>query len=248
MIPLMLLHAFPLDSTMYDGVCEMLDTDTEVVAPDFPGFGSAHLPAAEPNLDVYADFVVAELDRRGWGRVVLAGTSMGGYVSMALARRHPDRLAGLALIDTKAAADAQPAAAGRRAMADRLESEGSSAPLIEAVLPKLLGESTLRDRPDLGTWVQERVERCDPRAAAWAQRAMAARPDSTATLHHTSVPAAVVVGQQDQLVSATEAQQLVEALPDAALSVLPGVGHLSPVEAPAAVAAALTELLGRSSP
>jgi pimeloyl-ACP methyl ester carboxylesterase len=138
--PLVLLHAFPLESGMYAGVGHHLSGG--VVTLDLPGFGGTPVPTGEPSMDVYADAVAFELDRLGHERVILGGTSMGGYAAMAFCRRHRDRVAGLALIDTKAAADVPDAAAGRRAMAERMLDSDSTDALVESVLPKLLGETT----------------------------------------------------------------------------------------------------------
>lgn len=247
MTPLVLLHAFPLSRVMYDAVVRLSSVRT--VVPDLPGFGASTMPsgaaAAEPSLDVYADHVVAEMDRLGIDRAVVAGTSMGGYTAMALWRRHPHRVAGLGLIDTKASGDAPAAAEGRRQMASTMEQGLTTEPLIVNVLPKLLGETSVASRPDVVSTVRDWVGTCDPRAAAWAQRAMAARPDSFDTLRSVDVPSLVVVGEEDVLSPREDAEAMAEALPDAALVVVPEAGHLTPVESPADVVSALERLAVR---
>jgi pimeloyl-ACP methyl ester carboxylesterase len=241
--PLVLLHAFPLESGMYAGVGHHLSGG--VVTLDLPGFGGTPVPTGEPSMDVYADAVAFELDRLGHERVILGGTSMGGYAAMAFCRRHRDRVAGLALIDTKAAADVPDAAAGRRAMAERMLDSDSTDALVESVLPKLLGETTKATRPEVVTQVEGWVRDAPVSAAAYAQRAMAARPESFDTLRATTVPSVVVVGEEDVLAPVSDAEAMVAALPDAGLVVIGGVGHLTPVEAPQAVAQALDALVSR---
>lgn len=244
MTPLVLLHAFPLDSSMYDDVRAPLTEVCDVVTPDFPGFGGGPLPAGEPALDAYADAVAAELDSRGLDRFVIGGTSMGGYTTMAFLRRYADRVAGLVLLDTKASADPPEGAAGRRAMAERLVAEGTADALLEAVYPKLLGSTTFERRPDVADRVRGMVAAASPASAAWAQRAMAARPDSLATLREVTVPALVVVGEEDVLATPSDAAAMVAAIPRATLSMVPGAGHLTPLEAPDAVVAAVASFLG----
>ena len=243
MTPLVLLHAFPLESQMYAGVAH--HWSGRLITPNLPGFGGTAVPEGEPSLDVYADAVAAELDQLGLNRVVLGGTSMGGYAALAFCRRHGDRLAGLALIDTKASADHPDGAAGRRAMADQMEQRQTSEPLIELVFPKLLGETTMRERPEVVTQVQGWVRDAPPASAAYAQRAMAGRPDSFDTLQVLDVPTLVLVGAEDVLTPPTEADQMVEALTDVELVKLEKVGHLTPVEAPLEVTAALEQLMSR---
>jgi pimeloyl-ACP methyl ester carboxylesterase len=243
MTPLVLLHAFPLESQMYAGVAH--HWTGRLITPNLPGFGGTAVPETEPNLDVYADALATELDQLGLDRVILGGTSMGGYAAMAFCRRHGDRLAGLALIDTKASSDTADAAEGRRGMARQMEVGHTTEPLIELVFPKLLGETTMRDRPEVVEQVQGWVRDAPPASAAFAQRAMANRPDSTNTLRAVTVPALVVVGSEDVLTPPADAEQMAAALPDASLVRLDGVGHLTPVEAPLEVTAALEQLVRR---
>ena len=245
MTTLVLLHAFPLDSSMYDDVRDPLAAVCDVVTPDFPGFGGAPLPDGEPSLDRYADAIAAVLDARGLDTVVLGGTSMGGYTAMAFLRRHPARVSGLVLIDTKASADAPEAAAGRRAMADRLERDGTPDALVEALFPKLLGTTTFGIRPDVVDHVRAGVRAASPASAAWAQRAMAARPDSLDTLRTVTVPTLVVVGAEDVLAPPTDAAAMMAAVPQASLALVPDAGHLTPLEAPEIVVDAVSAFLGR---
>ena len=192
-----------------------------------------------------ADDVAALLDTRGWPSVVLGGLSMGGYVAMAFLRRHGDRVAALALVDTKASADTAAGSQGRIAMAEQLQHEQTTQALLDSVYPKLLGATTFAERPDVAARVREMVRGADPLAAAWAQRAMAARPDSHDTLRGADVPALVVVGDEDVLTPVDEARAMTEALPQGELVVLSQCGHLSAVEAPDAVSDVLRTFLHR---
>jgi pimeloyl-ACP methyl ester carboxylesterase len=245
--PLVLLHAFPLDSAMYDDVRGPLSEICTLVTPDFPGFAGTALPAGTPSLDLYADAVAAELDAQGIDRAVVGGTSMGGYTLMSFLRRHPDRVAGVALIDTKASEDPPEAAAGRHAMADRLERDGSADALVEAVFPKLLGTTTFAHRPQAVARVKAMVAAAPPASAAWAQRAMATRPDSLDVLGHVDVPTLVVVGAEDVLSPPSDAAEMAKAAGGAELVEIPEAGHLTPLEAPDAVASALSSFVRRIS-
>lgn len=245
MTTLVLLHAFPLDSAMYDTVRGPLSEVCDVLTPDFPGFGGGPLPGGEPTLDRYADAVASELDARGLDSVVLGGTSMGGYTTMAFLRRHPGRVSGVVLLDTKASADSAEGAAGRRALADRLEADETSDALLEAVYPKLLGTTTFEQRTELADRVRAAVADASPASAAWALRAMAARPDSLETLRSVTVPALVVVGAEDVLTPATDAAAMVAATPEASLALVPDAGHLTPLEAPDVVVDVVSAFLRR---
>ncbi|GAB2707068.1 alpha/beta fold hydrolase [Kitasatospora kifunensis] len=241
--PLLLLHAFPLHAGMWRAQLDGALGEARVLAPDLPGFGASPEPAGEPALDTWADAVARLMDAVGLERAVIGGLSMGGYLAMAFARRHGDRLAGLLLADTKASADAPGALANRERIAAAVLARQSVALLLEEKTEDaLLGsEST----PELVAEVRALIGAANPVGVAWAQRAMAARPDSFETLAQLTVPAAVVVGEHDVLTPLADAEAMASALPDAELTVIPGVGHLSALEAPAAFNAAVTALLRR---
>ena len=245
--PVVLLHAFPLNATMWAPQREALGAAYRVLCPDFRGFGGTPLPGGDaPSLDEAADDLAAALDARGvTDPVVLAGLSMGGYVAMAFLRRHPGRVAALVLADTKATADPPAAAANRERIAEEVVAAGSSAQLGGELLPKLLGSTTRETKPLVVGRVRAMVETAPPGAVAWAQRAMAARPDSTADLRAAGVPALVVVGAQDEITAVADAEAMVAALPDAQLVLLHDAGHLSSMEAPDAFNAAVLEFLAR---
>lgn len=229
-LPVVLLHAFPLSSAMWIDQRNGLSDVARVITPDLRGFGGSKLGWDEPSLDHVADDVAALLDRLELQRVVLGGLSMGGYAAMAFLRRHPDRVLGLVLADTKATADAEPAREKRERIAARLDEEGTVDALVEEVLPALCGPTTARERPLVTGRVKGLVDAAPPLAAAWAQRAMAARPDSLDVLRAVTVPALVVRGDEDELSTAADADAMVEALPDGRLEVLAGSGHLTAVE------------------
>ncbi|MGY0233475.1 alpha/beta fold hydrolase [Longispora urticae] len=226
MDPIVLLHAFPLSSAMFAAV-DLPD----LITPDLAGFGTSAVPAGEPTLDTLADDVVAELDRRGLDRVILGGVSMGGYVTMAVLRRYPERIGALILADTRAGADAPDAAANRLRMAESVLAGGDDTePLAARMLAP--GSPVLEE-------VQRGVRAARPAAVAWAQRAMAARPDSFDTLRQVTVPTVVLVGELDTTTPPAEARRIADAVPGARLVTIPGAGHLPPWERPAEFTAAV---------
>ncbi|MCI2422080.1 alpha/beta hydrolase [Saccharopolyspora sp. K220] len=259
--PLVLLHAFPVDARMWNPVRARLDEQVRVITPDQRGLGESALdgssarglaepvdsrPATErPSIDVAAADIIALLDRLELPQVVLGGCSMGGYVAMAVLRAAPERVAGLLLVDTKAVADNDEQRANRFKVADRAERDGTSGWLAETMLPNLLGRTTHERRPAVVAAVRELIDAQPPDGVAWAQRAMAGRPDSTGTLRSFPGPALVVVGAEDTLTPPENARDLATALPEAELVTLPDTGHLASMESPAAFADATSSWLSR---
>jgi pimeloyl-ACP methyl ester carboxylesterase len=243
--PLVLLHAFPLSSAMWEAQASGLAGVARVVTPDLRGFGGSPLDADDPSLDHAADDVAALLDRLGLGPVVLGGLSMGGYVAMAFLRRHPGRVCGLLLADTKANQDPPAARENRLRIAGRLEADGTPAVLVEDVLPGLTGPTTVAERPEVVARLRDMVESAAPAAAAWAQRAMAARPESLDVLRGVDVPALVLRGDEDGLAGPDDVAAMADALPQGRLETLPRAGHLTALEVPDQVVRAVRGLLAR---
>jgi pimeloyl-ACP methyl ester carboxylesterase len=236
--PLVLLHAFPLSSALFDAFGEL--PGYRLMAPDLRGFGATPLGDDDPSLARMADDVVALLDRQNLSRAVVGGVSMGGYVVMELLRRAPERLAGALLVDTKAEADTEEAAAGRHAMAEAVLAEGR--PVLDPMLGALLGATTRASRPDVVDRVAGWLDQAPPNSVAWAQRAMAARPDSLSTLSTTRVPVGVVVGSEDTLSPPEAAQRMADAA-GTAVHLVPGAGHLAVTERPTAARRAVLAAL-----
>jgi pimeloyl-ACP methyl ester carboxylesterase len=246
-LPLVLLHAFPLSAAMWLDQREGLGSVCRVITPDQRGFGGSPLGDDPPSLDTAADDVAELLDRLDLDRVVLAGLSMGGYVAMALLRRHPDRVRALVLADTKASADPEAARANRERIAAAVESDEGSTVLVDEVLPALLGTTTVASRPLVSGRVRGLVQAAPSAAVAWAQRAMALRPESFETLAAFSRPALVIVGSEDVLSPPADAEAMAAALPQCRLVNVPEAGHLTAVETPEAFNAAVAGFLAELS-
>ncbi|MFI2753558.1 alpha/beta fold hydrolase [Cellulomonas sp. P22] len=245
-VPVVLLHGFPVDARMWDTTVAELPGDRRVLAVDLPGLGgSATVPLGEPTLDASADAVAAALADRGITCAVVVGLSMGGYVALALLERHPDLVAGLGLLDTKATADEPDARANRLRIADAVEATGS----VDEVLPMggvLLGESSRVARPELAEELTGWIDEQAPAGVAWSQRAMAARPDRSEVLAAYRGPVLILVGDEDQVTPVDLAEAMTRGLTDVQLVVVVRAGHMSAVEDPAAVAAALADLAQRA--
>ncbi|CAN5496569.1 alpha/beta fold hydrolase [soil metagenome] len=239
------VHGFPLDSTLWIEQVERLAGEWRGVTVDLAGFGRSSTVVADVlTMERHADDLAGVVDRIGVDLVDLVGLSMGGYVALAFAERHANRLRTLALVDTKATADDEAAKAGRDAAATRLLEEGRQA-FAAGMVGGLLG-------PDAGPWLRARVRqmiestRYETIVAALA--GMRDRPDRSDVLAATSVPVGVIVGADDALTPPAAAEAMAAMRPDITLDVIPGAGHLAPIEALDAVAAALAAVFDRGGP
>lgn len=240
-LPVVFLHAFPLNRTMWDPQVSALVGECRCIALDFRGFGQS--ADAEPySIDRYADDVAGLLDTLQIERAVIVGLSMGGYVAFALWRRHRRRIRALVLADTRAGSDTIEAAARRRELMDVAETQGSTA-VANMQIGGLVGKTTRDRRPDIFDAVHRMMAQAPAAGIIGGLEAMLHRPDSTATCGTIDVPTLVVVGDEDAVTPPKEARRLHEAIPGSRLEVLQQAGHLSNVERPAAFNTVVSEFL-----
>jgi 3-oxoadipate enol-lactonase len=230
--PLVLLHPFPLDRRVWP-IAELARRH-RVIAPDLRGFGQSALEAPYQITDA-ADDLAQLLDELGLERAAVGGLSMGGYVALAFADRHPDRLSALLLADTKAGPDTPEARRGRDASMELVRTSGVAA-FVEGQIPKLIS-------PRAGQAVRARARELGQQSAEAVLAALAAlrdRPDRRAELPRITCPTIVLVGEDDVVTPPAEAEAMVAAIPGARLRRLPGLGHLTALEDPAAFVSAVT--------
>jgi len=241
--PLVWLHAFPLSADQWLPQLHRVPPGWRFIAPDLRGFRGAG-PAFEDTglgrqtIDDHAADVLDLMTHLEIDAAKIGGLSMGGYVALAIVHRAPERVKGLVLASTRAAADSPRGKLNRAAMLERLAGDGVRA-IADDMVPKLLGETTRREQPDLVDAVTRMIVTNSAEGIAAAVRAMRDRPDSTALLGHLPGPVTIVHGDEDVLIPVEEAQAMHRAVPGSRLVVLPGVGHLSNLESPNGFSAAV---------
>lgn len=239
--PLLLLHGFPHDRRLWEAQLAAPPAAARLIAVDLPGFGES-ASTEVPSLDAWADWCVAVMDALSLPKAVVGGLSMGGYLALALWRRHPTRVRGLILADTRAGADSDEGRAKRQAMQAQAVAQGAGA-IAEQMLPGMVGKTTRETRPEAVTFLDAMMRRASIEAIHDALEAMRTRPDATPTLATITVPTLVICGAEDALTPVKESEAMHAALPDSQLAVIPGAGHASCVEAPAAFTALLSGFL-----
>jgi 3-oxoadipate enol-lactonase len=240
--PVVLLHAFPLNSRMWAPQAEGLASLRRVITPDYPGFGRSPRPPAQPDVRYYAERVRDLLDGLKLDRVVLGGLSMGGYVAFACLRLFPERVSALLLANTRPESDPEDARESRREMARRVAEEGVEV-LPKLQMERLLSRATLENKKGVVEFVRDMILDSSPDGVVAALGAMRERPDSTDLLGNISVPTLVIGGAEDALSTPEVMGKMAEKIPDARHLTLPGAGHLSNLESPEAFNDALRGFL-----
>jgi 3-oxoadipate enol-lactonase len=244
-LPVLFLHAFPLNRQMWQGELMALlgDERYRLVALDWRGFGESDITTPISTMEMFADDVAGLMDSLGIEQAVLCGLSMGGYAAFAFLRKYPQRVSGLILADTRPGADAPEAQANRENVARIAETQGTGA-IADLQVPRVLSEYTRQHHPEVELRVRQMIDAATAQGIAAASRGMAQRADSTELLAGITCPTLVIVGEQDALTPPSVAQKYAAQIPGAQCVVIQHAGHLSNLEQPEAFLQTVREFLG----
>jgi 3-oxoadipate enol-lactonase len=237
------LHGFPLHAEMWETSLGALPDGWRGIAPDLRGFGKSPIPPGDRHriIDMAGDMIDL-LDRLEIPSAVVVGLSMGGYVLFEMVHTAQNYVAGAVLVSTKAGADSEEGKAGRRAAIERLENGGVGA-IANDMLPKLLGATTQRDRPDVEKHLRNIINSNTPATVKMALNALMDRADSTALLGHMTMPSLIIAGAEDTLIPPTQADDMHVAIPNSRLEKIAFAGHMPNLEQSAAFDALLYQFL-----
>jgi len=241
---ILLIHPFPAHHGVWSPVAEMLSTRYRVILMDVRGLGDSTPAEGPATMERHAEDIRRLLDELKITKTVFAGNSIGGYIFFEFWRRHRERISSVVLIDTKASADSDEARKTRLAAAEDVVKRGTE-PFIDAQLPKLLGDSTHRNRPDKVAEAKRMMMKASAAGIAAVQQGMASRPDSNATLASIDVPTLVLCGEEDGLTPTLEMEMMHRSIRGSVFRRIAKAGHYSPFEQPEEVHRLLREFLGR---
>jgi non-heme chloroperoxidase len=231
---LVLLHAFPLTAEMWTSQLRLAENGWRVIAPFLAGLGADSGSQTRPSrqyasMDDLAADVIDVLDGLHVHDAVVAGLSMGGYAALAMFRLVPGYFRGLVLADTRAEADTPEGLEARRRMLSLVKEKGATG-VVEDMLPKLLGKTTTRERPEIADRVRALASVNSPGSISGAITAMMNRPDSMPLLSSIHCPTLILVGEEDTLTPVELSQKMAREIAGSSLVVIPGAGHLTNLE------------------
>lgn len=241
--PLLLVHGFPLNHSMWLAQIADLSSHYRVIAPDLRGFGLSEVTRGTVTMQQYADDLAKLLEAMQVTEpVIFCGLSMGGYIGWQFVARHRNKLAKLIIADSRAVADNEKAAAGRKETADKVEKEGAKV-VAEAMLPKLFPARDVEAGKPFVKATEAVMLAAPPAGVAAALRGMAERPDFTSELPKIDVPTLIICGAEDAIAPPAEMEGIAKAIPGAKYVSIAGAGHMTPLEKPAEVNAAIRAFL-----
>ena len=225
------VHGFPLDHSMWLGQMPLAET-ASLLMVDLPGFGKSDPSRSDVSMRSFANDVVDLMDQLAIEKVIFCGLSMGGYIGWEFAVHHGNRLAGLICCNTRANADDELIARGRRVAAGQVLQTGAG-PVAKAMKQKLFSPETVSGNPELVQRIDALIRSTDPKAIASGQLAMAARQDHASGLYEIDCPVLVIAGADDEITPANEMEQMSLLLNQGTFVEIASAGHLSPAEQPA---------------
>jgi 3-oxoadipate enol-lactonase len=228
---IVLLHPFPVNHHFWGPIARELEGRYRILMPDLRGMGASGAGEGPATMEKHAHDIARVCDECGVERAVFVGVSIGGYILFEFWRQFRDRVAGLVFSDTKAAPDTGETRAARLKSADDIERDGIEG-FVDGLLPKLLGESTLRNRPDIVAGARSMAMSAAPEGVVHALLGMAARPDSIPTLSTIDVPTLLVFGEEDKMTPAADAAVIRDHVPGSMLHIVPRAGHYAFYEQP----------------
>ena len=227
--PVVLIHGYPFNRSLWSEQIEVLSQNHRVIAPDLRGFGESEASDGTATMNRMAQDVALLLNHLGIARATIAGLSMGGYVALAFYKQLSSRVRALILADTRAQADTAEAKQTRAQQAEKALSEGMAG-IADAMLPKLLTPETVSKHPDIVKRVRDMMLKTKPEGAAAALRGMAERDDLTSMLAKISVPTLILVGAEDAITPVADSEKMNQAIAGSRLVVLENAGHVSNLE------------------
>jgi len=240
--PVVLLHGYPFNRTMWRDQVDELKRHHRVIVPDLRGHGETAVTPGVVTMRDMAKDVAALLQSLEVSRPVLGGLSMGGYVALAFCRLLPLEARSLVLADTRAQADTEEGKRNRELQAEKALSEGMEA-IADGLLPKLLTPETISQRPDVVKRLRDMMVATAPEGAAAALRGMAQRPDRIPFLSNIIAPTLIVVGSEDALTPVADAELMRREIGGSRLKIIEGAGHVSNLENPEEFNRVLVEFL-----
>lgn len=240
--PVVLLHGFPFNRSLWKPQIEALKSGYRVIAPDLRGHGESDVTNGTVTMEMMAQDVASLMDTFEIKSAALGGLSMGGYVALAFARLFPNRVRGLVLADTRAEADSEEAKQKRKVLADQVLAEGMK-PIVDSMLPKLVTPQTLSNRPEVVAHVQEMMMNTPAEGAAAALLGMGARQDQREFISKIEVPTLILVGRDDPITPLADSELMNEKIPGSRLVVVDNAAHVSNLEQAEAFNSALISFL-----
>lgn len=230
-VPIIFLHGFPFDKSMWKGQIEFLKTTYRLIACDIRGFGKSTDEKSPLNMSLFADDLIEFMDKLEIDKAIICGLSMGGFITLNAAKRFPDRFEALVLCDTQCIADTPEVKEKRLNTIAKIEAEGVS-DFNEGFLKSVFHKDSLADKKELVSALRSVVFANSQQIITQGLLALATRSETCSTLDKISIPTLIICGREDAVTPLEQSEYLKEHILGATLKVIDNAGHVSILEQP----------------
>lgn len=230
-VPVIFLHGFPFDKTMWQGQLEFLKTDYRVITCDIRGFGKSADEVSSLSMDLFSEDLIAFMDTLQIEKAIICGLSMGGFIALNAIQRFPDRFEALILCDTQCIADTTEAKATRYAIIEDIAENGVT-DFNEGFIKKVFHSDSISHKKELVESLRKVVFANSPNIISMGLTALAERAETCAALGGIRVPTLIICGREDAVTPLAQSESMHAAIEGSVLQVIDDAGHVSNLEQP----------------
>jgi pimeloyl-ACP methyl ester carboxylesterase len=232
--PIILIHGFPYDHSMWENQIEILKNDYYCVAYDVRGLGESYVGDGQYTMEFYVDDLFFLIREMKLNNPIVCGLSMGGYIALRAIERSQEKFKGLILCDTKSEADDDTAKLKRSAGINQINTEGLIK-FVDLFVTNCFADETPKEQEKMFLTTLFKAHKHDPIGVKGALIAIMSRIDTTSFLHKINIPTLVLCGSFDKLTPLTVMRTMSEKIPRSEFTIIPHAGHMSPLENPECV-------------
>ncbi len=230
-IPILFLHGYPFDKSMWQGQVEFLKSSYRLIPCDLRGFGKSKDEESALSIDLFAEDILAFMDKLRIDKAIICGLSMGGYIALNAMKRFPDRFEALILCDTQCIADTAEKKDKRYKTIDEIAIDGP-AKFNEGFIKSVFQKDSLTTKKELVEQLRSVVFSNSDHIISQGLMALAKRSESCPDLNEITVPTLIICGREDELTPLVQSERMHAAIKGSILRVIDHAGHVSNLEQP----------------
>ncbi|MBK9106772.1 MAG: alpha/beta hydrolase [Saprospiraceae bacterium] len=228
-MPIIFLHGYPFDKTMWEGQLQFLRSSYRVIALDIRGFGASRDEQSLLSIDLFADDVITFMNKLEIEKAIICGLSMGGFIALNAIARFPDRFEALILCDTQCIADTAEVKANRYKTIDEIKANGPD-DFNEGFIKSVFHKDSLIQMPEIVEAVRNVVFSNSQQIIINGLIALAERSETCTTLGRIAVPTLIICGREDVVTPLPQSEYMHEHIKGSLLRIIENAGHVSNLE------------------
>ena len=230
-IPIVFLHGFPFDKTMWQAQINYFQTTHRVIACDIRGFGKSIDEESHLSMDLFTDDLILLIDMLDLDKVIICGLSMGGYIALNAMKRFPSRFEALILCDTQCTADTNDVKTKRYKTIKDINEYGTTH-FNEGFIKNVFHEDTIINKPEVVAQLRSVVFSNSQHIVSQGLTALAERSETCSILDEITIPTLIICGREDVVTPVDEAKYLNTHIKGSVLHIISNAGHVSNLEKP----------------